>query len=457
MVQIPQHKSDAQIKVSGGQLAGGGAIASSKRAQAGAISAIEQAQDRLLQIKDFRQTSEANAFVFEELNKAKQRSQTDNDMDISVYDNEFQKIGSDAAKNISGQLARDEFMVNFNRQAQATKWGIENDFRAREISSAIAVQKYTRGNIVENYPTMDEAGKISSTATYKQQIERGMTLGLYSKEVADIEWKSFQEDVYKSEAAYDAQYDPNMFLENTEDYQVGEEEMKKMKGMASEQQKKIKQEEKRIRKETHQNNAISVVSQMVKPDGSLPSVNDINSMMGNDDLSQDFAKAYSKATTSSKLTREKAEFDDTGFQSYAMDVFDSKDSEQIQQAIINTLNGGGDGRVNQDELVTLLQLSMMREKEIKNGDDNMFSKIGKSITNLSVLGAAYNTQKILYEYSKKVAEGKEPLAAKNEAEMEVISEKNLELTSVDGEGTLMMDDAGNKAIVYPDGRIEEVK
>jgi len=41
----------------------------------------------------------------------------------------------------------------------------------------------------------------------------------------------------------------------------------------------------------------------------------------------------------------------------------------------------------------------------------MFSKIGKSITNLSVLGAAYNTQKILYEYSKKVAEGKEPFGS----------------------------------------------
>jgi len=129
--------------------------------------------------------------------------------------------------------------------------------------------------------------------------------------------------------------------------------------------KKIKQEEKRIRKETHQNNAISVVSQMVKPDGSLPSVNDINSMMGNDDLSQDFAKAYSKATTSSKLTREKAEFDDTGFQSYAMDVFDSKDSEQIQQAIINTLNGGGDGRVNQDEVGYIITAFYDERKELK--------------------------------------------------------------------------------------------
>ena len=411
MVQIPQHKSDAQIKVSGGQLAGGGAIASSKRAQAGAISAIEQAQDRLLQIKDFRQTSEANAFVFEELNKAKQRSQTDNDMDISVYDNEFQKIGSDAAKNISGQLARDEFMVNFNRQAQATKWGIENDFRAREISSAIAVQKYTRGNIVENYPTMDEAGKISSTATYKQQIERGMALGLYSKEVADIEWKSFQEDVYKSEAAYDAQYDPDMFLENTEDYNVGEKEMEEYKRLANNQQKLIKKSEIKARKDAHKENAITAIQQMVEPDGVLLSVNDINTMMADDSVSQEFAKAYKKATTSSRITDEKVEADDSGFTGYAMDIFESGDEDAIQQAIVNTLNGGGDGKVNQQDMATLLQLSIKRNEEINKGD-SIIGKIGKYLFGEK---ASEDKKELAEDYAVEIINGTDPEIAKTKA------------------------------------------
>jgi len=413
MVLIPQHKSDAQIKTPSAQLSGGGSISSSKRAQAGMIQAVEQVQDRLLQIKDFRQTTEANAFATEKLNGLKQQSQTDSDMNINVYDEEIAKIGSDASRNISGQLAKEEFMASYNRQAQATKWGIENDFRRKEIASTIALNKYNQDVLINSYPKMDEASQISAVATFKKQIEKGVELGIYTQEVADAELADTQKELNKAEATYAAQYTPDEFLENIEDYDVGENE-KELKAMASNQQKKIKAEEKKVRKEIHYGNANTIVSGMVNQDMPLPSVNDINRLMGKDQVSQDFAKAYNKATTSAKLTRELADYDDTGFQSYAMDVFDSKDPDQIQQAIVNTLNGGGDGKVNQDEMVTLLQLSMVRDEEVKDGTSKI-GEIGKSLMNLSPIGMTFNVNRMITDFNKAMADGKSPEEAKEVA------------------------------------------
>ena len=378
MVQIPQHKSDAQIKVSGGQLAGGGAIASSKRAQAGAISAIEQAQDRLLQIKDFRQTSEANAFVFEELNELKQQSQTDSDMNISVYEDEMSKIGSDASKNISGQLSREEFMVNFNRQAQATKWGIENDFRRKEIASAIAVNKYNQDVLINSYPKMDEAGQLAAVANFKEQIERGVELGIYTRKTANIELESTQASLFQAEADYDAVANPEQFLANDRDYyQIPDDEYQKAKKRASDtitQNEAIDKKEKNlIQVENESQLALNLAEKKVESlsgDEKADLVNTISQMMVAETLSTNFGQAYIDMITSpSSANADVKKY--KGIAEYAETIFASKDEKQRRDAVIRFMKENRDGKLSIDKISAVLKTAYEAGDDVK---DNWIAK-----------------------------------------------------------------------------------
>ena len=432
MVLIPQHKSDAQIKTPSAQLSGGGSISSSKRAQAGMIQAVEQVQDRLLQIKDFRQTTEANAFATEKLNGLKQQSQTDSDMNINVYDEEIAKIGSDASRNISGQLAKEEFMASYNRQAQATKWGIENDFRRKEIASTIALNKYNQDVLINSYPKMDEASQISAVATFKKQMERSVELGIYTREVADIELKSTQASLFQAEADYDSVANPEQFLANDrEDYQIPDDEYKKAKETAVktiEKDKKVAEKENTfLMIENEAKLTLNLADKRIEGltgDEKADVVTTINQMMFDEKISSDYGQAYIDMITSpSSVDADVKKY--TGLAGYSKAVFEATDNDKKKAATIRLMERNTQGKLTEDKINVVLKAAYeagdnVRDNWIQN-TIGWFQTQEKKEFDKSTEGLSKEEKKkmdadrMTYDFFAGMAEGVEPEKAKADA------------------------------------------
>jgi hypothetical protein len=217
MPKIPQHQSEGGIRVSGTPEMGLGAVSASKQAQEeGIVKAIETAEDTLVRVRDFRQQSEAQAYAFEKLNSIKALADQDTDFDAAKYETEIDKVGMEATRTISGRLAKDEFMAQFQRQATALKWGIKNDFRAKELQAADATIEYQGQQIIDTYGGMDDAMKMSSVANYKTQLENAVKVGLYNKGTADLKWAEFQKKVFRGQVKWDIYNDKATQEENSE-------------------------------------------------------------------------------------------------------------------------------------------------------------------------------------------------------------------------------------------------
>ena len=182
---------------------GTGAAAKSAQAQKETLRAIEQAEDTIIKIRDFRETTEASNYAFERLNEIKSASESDIGFDTIKYDTEIDKVGSEAAKTITGQLAQEEFMANFQTQATSTKWGIKNSFRKRELRSIDASINYQGEQIADSFGAMNDAEKISSVANYRKSLENGFNIGLYDKGTVNAKYADFQQKVIEGKIEWD--------------------------------------------------------------------------------------------------------------------------------------------------------------------------------------------------------------------------------------------------------------
>jgi len=179
-----------------------GPINASQQAQEGVNRAVAEAEDTFTRIRTFRQKNEASAYVFERLNDIKSRADQDIDLDSSKYEAEIEKVGQDASKNIGGQIAREEFAADFQKQATAVKWGIKNDFRVKELKAADATIDYQGQQIIDSYGGMDEATKAISVVNYRKALENGVVLGLYNEGTAKVKYAEFQKKVIKGSVDY---------------------------------------------------------------------------------------------------------------------------------------------------------------------------------------------------------------------------------------------------------------
>ncbi|MFA5388865.1 MAG: hypothetical protein WC312_03825 [Candidatus Omnitrophota bacterium] len=207
MPKIPQATNQTGINVGAtprmdAPEIGLGAAKKSEQAQSEVVQAIAQAEDVLVKVRDFRQTTEAQNYALERLSSIKSAADQDIDFDSSKYETEIDKVGQEAAKTLTGQLAREEFMANFQRQATAVKWGIRNDFRARELQSIDASIGYQGQQIIDNYGGMNDAEKMASIANYRRSLENAVKIGLYNSATAEAKYAKFQKDIIKGSVDY---------------------------------------------------------------------------------------------------------------------------------------------------------------------------------------------------------------------------------------------------------------
>ncbi len=409
MPVIPRIQSTRSIEVTGPPRMSGRAIARSEDAQGKAVEAIEGAEDALIKMRDFRQKGEAQAYALKRLYEVRAAADEDLDFDPAKYETEIQKIGAEAAKTITGQMAKDEFMSSFSSQTESVLWGIRSTFRKRELEAGQAMVDYTMRQIESFYAGMNDAEKMSSIVMFKNMLKDSVKKGIFSRGSAAAIDMDFQKRIQNSVVEKD-------ILDNP---QFAEEELNKGKegkypGIAeSDRTEFIKKAKDYSAKYKNQAEADLVRRQSAREDELTKALIDgtldettVRADLENEDIGADFAKATIMYLRSPKAVD--AETKDDAFVEFTERFSDLETKgknaslEEISQFRNDVIKAHASGKLDAGDT----------QKFLKDSNDEVSKRLDKLADD--VLSKAYpkNLLQLLSFWSDEYAEKRPELKAK---------------------------------------------
>ena len=475
-MKIPTYQNTNGIKVGNTPELNLASVKSSERAQEGLSQAIAnvgknfaEVEEARGKIRDFRQTNEADAYAFEKLNEIKALADEDIDFDPTRYEEEINKVGQEASKTISNQIAKDKFMADFQRQATTTFWGIKNLFRTRELEAAKASIEYKRQQLVNNYPGMSHAEQLVTVANFKKSLMEGVKSGIYNQGTANQIDMNLQKDLQESVVNTHIISNPETTkaeLEKGKDGSypgISEEFRAEAITKADAYDKKYKAEAEAKQKELIDTNENDIVTRMIDPSKSMPTEGEIVTMLNSNNpeekISPRFAKAAIENIRSAKKTKEDKKRN-PAFNKMADFITNAENKpEDLREELLrqNAL-----GLLNQEEFNILYTFSSQTSG--KNIDaENPKKSFLQTITIWSDENAGMKTSeakaRMYKDYMMRVNNGEEPALAIDAVLKKEVSILHPQIASYPKEGKKVMDISGVFKRIFPTGEIkdEEVK
>ena len=198
-------------------------LARDEAVQKEGIAAIREAEDIVVKVRDTQQINAANVYVATEMENIKQRAAEDPDFnDPDKYSTELNKIGADAAKNITGELAKNDFSSRYKVLATATHSAIKNSFRERQLQAAHA-------DFLSNITALEESyfnavypqEKAAAAALIKQSIADNVK-GMVVKPDEGVKiWEQVRNDLPVKDAMRDIGRNPITALQRLKENAYG--------------------------------------------------------------------------------------------------------------------------------------------------------------------------------------------------------------------------------------------
>jgi hypothetical protein len=193
------------------------------------------------------------------------------------------------------------------------------------------------------------------------------------------------------------------------------------------------------------------ITMQIAQTGQIPTSSELSAMVKQGTMTSDFAQSVMKAVTSPAMVN--ADTDNTEFSNLTVEIFKSADDKVQQKTIESILKGGGDGKLSKEDMTVLIQSAQMSKGQ----------KRSEAVASIETLGKWADKTKgvikadVFRGFMSKIQEGKTPQVAVNETMNENVVKAIPSVLSIPPTGKIMVDKNGNRAKVFPDGHIEEIK
>lgn len=465
MPLIPIYKSQGNIQVGGTPKIDNpemslSAIEKSKRAQGELTNTIESAENLLTKVRDFRETTEADAFAFERVASVKAAANEDIGFDSSIYDVELEKIGNEASKTISGGLAKAEFMANYRKRAAITSWGIKNLFREREVEAANASIEYKKEQIKVIYPKMSSEEQMKSVADFKTTLMNGVKTGILTQSAANLKDLEFQKEVSEAVVNDHVITNPAAALiglkEGKDGPYAGISEQFRTDSIekAEAYDKKYKAEAEAERKKRVNSNEDEIIKRMIDPQKQPASEGELVDLMNKEDVSPEFAAAAIKNIRSAKKV--KAETKNTVFNNFAKDIIKTqKTPEDIKTEL---LASNGAGELNNNDFNTLFTFNQAVTKEgLKSVTPKQKHLWGLMEWADESKLTAESMNRMFKDYMERINNNEEPALAVDSAMKKEVLILHPKAAGYPKEGKKVMDSNGVFKTILPTGEIKDAE
>jgi len=215
MGQIPTYQSQTELRTPALPKATGEGLRRDETAQKGVVDAMENATNVLAKVQDTQEQNAAHVYATEQLTALKAKADQDPDFKNSgKYATEIDRIGADAAKNISSEFARNDFISRYKVASSVTLSGIQNTFRDRQLKAAQAdfltgIDAQQEAYFNATYPQE----KMTAAALIKQSIADNVKGMVISPEEGVKIWEKVSNDLPAKDAMRDIGKNPMIALQ----------------------------------------------------------------------------------------------------------------------------------------------------------------------------------------------------------------------------------------------------
>lgn len=414
---------------------------------AGAMGEINQ---KLMQARDVMEYTEARAKYEVATADIQARAAQDPDFKNSgVYLKELQEAKKNSLMGVKNRDMANRAALEFDYGGQIAAIKINAGFHQKQM-------EYNKNSLSTGVNTLMQKSMAASTAAERANtqmaIDELIQLNVANGTITDFEAQELVYEAKKNVAMFDAQYNPERFLENKEDYGLNTEKNAEVTALAEKIQKSRDKEMEALKEEEQKQNVINFTEAFLK--GELPdiSISDIYKRIETGQLPAEFGHAFVNAITQPKLTKQEIEEDQ--LLSVLDKVLEADGNRGFMQVVTSAMRKTG--KTSQKELNALIKFATdnLQEENQKNIIQHALWAIKKGYE-YSPAGIAV---KGMMNFVNNINNGDTPTDAKKKAEYQTATENNPFMLNISDNGTVMVDPVtGVRKRVFRDGRIEDVK
>lgn len=335
-----------------------------------------------------------------------------NDTDLSPqnqksYDDEIRKANSESAKLISIPEDRSLFELESESKSSISIAKIQGGFRKKEIEQGAADLGIFIDNKENEFIQAETpAGKQSAILERDNKIREGVKSGYISAADATKKIDDLNKDWAKAQVEHDIDVNPEMalsILEQNSYPDISEKDRVKYINEAKNMSEKIQSNAKRILKKQQIEKESGYISDFIQGDLDIK-MHEIGQSIARRDIRPEFGNALIKAIQT-PFDEIDLEDDDEAFLSMANSFLEVSDQENINDVIMDILNGFSSGNLGQRKMQLLIEASRKfgESTEIKNQLSNVIS--------IGIKAGLSNDSEMVEDYIGQINQGKEPAKA----------------------------------------------
>lgn len=420
------------------------------------LGAIHDVAQKWSDAHDLMQASEARAKYNTAINDIQSRADLDPDYKNSApYYKEVEKAKETSLSGIDNQQVKNNLSVEFGYDEGVANLKLQNSFKRKEID-------YTRGVIIpeamEGYQkNMADANSDKEYQEYKQRMDSEIDAHANRMIISKSEaYKLKKEGVFgAAENAIYSNPERAIALIDAGRFNLNEKEIGILKDRATD----IISRNEKIAKELQKNIYIKNESQIAMDlaSGNPLDIPRLSNMTRANLISHDFLTAAIQLNDSPDSVG--AETKNPEFETMTNELFSANNQEEIKDMVIRIMRGGADGKISKDDMAVLIKSAYAHGQAIsKNKMDVGYSAVKTLGEWADKTEDKVSRADVFRDFQKKISEGKSPQKAVEETISEnTVAKVRPDIISNPANGKIMVDKNGNKARVFPDGRIEEIK
>lgn len=456
MPSLPRYDSQRQLTTQPLAPQATGAGESYKLAQQG----LQMAQNFAQAWDDARTTAQLNAFKAQKgifTRELVQNAQLDpNANNYEKYYDQLKKWKAGALEGM-GERAKREASLEMQTTFETTRIQLSGIFQQKAVVEAqkdlgVALDDYKHKAL---HPSSRE-DQVQALSDAKNLIERNVADKIISPQEGKRRWEQWQEDLRQSEIDNAIYMNPEQFLKNKGEYEFKDAaERKNAIARANKAIENIKKQQNIARKQRQDEGHITLAELFSK--GKLDPET-INAYLWHDLVTPDIASLFKDALLSK------------------VSPLADKAKIAAPEAILDLLDATLEAEGDPSSVIEIATKAKMRgdldlnqyawfvhqAHEKMNKNESWFQKLGRARKDLNAWvervmpswTAPAQASKIM-RFIDKIRDGQEPQDAATDIKKETLVDTIG--TIPPKEGQIMEDAAGNRAIVYPDGRVEEIR
>jgi hypothetical protein len=350
---------------------------------------LDETVKQFKKVQDFNQESDATLGMMQEVDAIKQEAANERDpAKLAEYKAKIDSAIGNNANKITDGLLKTQVQQKLALSGYKAFGDIRSDFRAKEIDLGQAkymtlMDKYSRAYSEAS----DDVSRKVIRQSMSDMMDASVRSGLF--DAADITKLKIanEKELDETDLAYDIQNLPDQVAARRKQgaySSLTDAEVNKGIQAANSMKEQIRKQNEYIQKEAQISNEVNLMSSAVS--GSPASIDDVRRMIASEEIRQDVGVAYIEFATSPYKVDSTT---DSGALASTLDeIFKSGNKEQIATVIKNTLKGGTDGKISQDDLSLLIAvanskneslLSVNTDKKKQGSMWDVFANMNKSL------------------------------------------------------------------------------